>query len=126
MGYALVDTSSILFGLSFNKDVIAAVSEQLLLKPAISRGVLRELEGIAENSGSRGATASTALAMLAQKSIKVYGDNGNVDRWLVGQAAKDGSAVVTNDTKLIKMLVANGITSFKVSKSGLLKRCSAR
>ncbi len=123
MKYTLIDTSSILFGLRFKKDAIAATAAQLPLKPAVSRGVLRELRGISLNRGKRGSAAKTALVLLERKTLKVYADTGNVDQWLLLQATKDGTPVVTNDTKLIKMLVAKGIVSFKVSKSGLLKQC---
>lgn len=124
MGIAIVDTSSILFGFKYRKDVFEALERQLpLFKPAISRGVLRELGRISLNRGKKGATARVALLALKSKKVDIHNISAGVDDWIVRQAAKArGSVVITNDTELADRLVGRGVACFKLSRSGTLKR----
>lgn len=123
----LVDTSSILFALKYRKDAFQLISEQLpVCSPAISRGIMREIQGISGNAGKRGAEARAALAALKSKNVKVYNINVNVDTWLLRQAKRTHDIVITNDTELAARLSYFGVNCFKVSRSGRLRRYPKR
>lgn len=124
MAEAIVDTSSILFGFRYRKDVFEALERQLpSFRPAISKGILRELEGISSNRGKKGAMARAALLALKSKKVDVHNINTGVDAWIARQAAKGrGCIVITNDTELAERLFGRRIVCFKLSKSGQLKR----
>lgn len=124
MAVAIIDTSSILFALRCRRDVFEALGRQLpSFRPMISKGVLRELEGISSNRGKRGALARYALLALKSKKVDVHNISARVDSWIARQAAKTrGSIVVTNDTELAERLASKGIVCFKFSRSGALKR----
>lgn len=123
MQYVIIDTSSILFSLSFRKDAFSIAERRFHALPLISKGVIRELRGISTNRGKKGQTARTALSLIRVKKVKVDNDNGNVDSWVYRTAAKGKAcAVVTNDTALFRRVKLSNRNVFKLSKNGLLKR----
>ena len=123
MGYAIVDTSSILFGLAHRKDVFEIVERSLPgYAPLISKGIMRELGHHSLNKGTNGAAARAALSILKLKKIRVDNTSSNVDSWILRKAASvAGTLVVTNDTALLTKLRLVGVRTMKLSKSGKLK-----
>ncbi len=124
MTYVIIDTSSILFGLSFNKDVFAIAARRFPgSKPMISRGIIGELRAISKNMGRKGATAAAALSLIRVKNVKVDANSGNVDSWVYRTAARyNNFIVITNDTALFRRVRGANPNVFKLSKSGILKR----
>ncbi len=120
----IIDTSSILFGISNKKDAIDAAHAMFPSYPIIiSEGVLRELGGISHNEGKRGKSAKTALELIRRKykNIKVYDNNTNVDEWILGKAQSSDCIVITNDSALCKKLKARGTRCLKLAVSGMLR-----
>lgn len=123
MRFAILDTSSILFGFSNMKDTFEIVKERFPGRGIlVSKGVLRELAGISLNRGRRGTSARAALEAIRYKKIEVDNDNKDVDPWVVAAARRyPHSVVITNDTELYKKLKNINIESFKLTKDGHLK-----
>ncbi len=123
MWFAILDTSSILFGFSNMRDTFEVAKNKFPgRKILVSRGVLRELAGISMNRGKRGASAKAALEAIRYKKIEVDSNNSNVDSWVYGAARRyPHSVVITNDTELYKKLKTINIESFKLTKDGHLK-----
>ncbi len=119
----IIDTSSIVFGFSFNKDVFEIARQEFpKCEIVISDGVIGELRKIAENSGVKGSHAKTALLSIKSKNVKVHNNRGNVDSWIHKAAASyKNPVIITNDTALFKSLKQKGIIVFKLGKSGFLK-----
>ncbi len=120
MGSIIVDTSSILFGLSKKVDVFESIEGQLSLKPVISRGVLRELSSISQKKGTYRKHAAAALALIEKHKPEIDKDTGYVDGWVASSAHKYGS-VCTNDMKLKRILKAVGIKAYSIAVGGTLK-----
>ncbi len=122
--YAIIDTSSILFGISIRKDIFESVRAKFPKSvPLVSRGVLRELGMISKNKGARGASAGAALALVKAKRVKVEPNAAYVDSWISSAAARYiNSIVVTNDTALFRKLRGAGTNVFRLSKSGILRK----
>ena len=119
MKKVIVDTSAILYGFEYRKDVFEAIENMLGRYDAIiSRGVIRELEMMGMNKGKKGAVARTALNTLKAKNIKVDSTITYVDRWISKSALSEGADVVTNDSGLAAKLALEGVRVFKMSKSG--------
>jgi rRNA-processing protein FCF1 len=122
--HILIDTSSLVYGFANRKDAIdIAAKEFRNCKIEISRGILRELTGISNNKGKRGAAAKSALAAINFKRVVVNNDNTDVDSWLLGRAVSlgNGCIVITNDSELKEKLKANGIKSLRLSRDGSLR-----
>ncbi len=119
MKRVIIDTSAILYGFEYRKDVFDAAENRLGKYEAIvSQGVMRELEGIGGNKGKRGAAARAALVALKAKNIKVDSTITYVDRWISKSARSEGADVITNDSGLAAKLASEGVRVFKMSKSG--------
>ena len=123
MGYLIIDTSSILFGFAYNRNVFEiAMGRFPGSTPLVSRGIIRELTRFSAQKGKKGLRARIALLELKAKKINVDNINANADSWILDTAPrKRGSVVITNDTALAKRLVSRGIRVYKISRSGLLK-----
>ena len=122
MRYLILDTSSMLFGFSNNRNVFdIATSEFPGCRPLVSAGIIRELEGISQNRGKKGACARIALMEIRAKKIEIDNING-ADGWILEKARRNrGSVVVTNDTPLAKRLLRFGTNVMKISRNGMLK-----
>ena len=109
--------------MKYKKDVLQSLERQFPeYKPAISRGVIRELSKMAKNQGKKGAMARFALMALKAKNVEVHNMNTTADRWILDSAPKTKHSIaITNDTELAMQLKWKGISSFKISKSGMLK-----
>ncbi len=123
MVYVIIDTSSILFGISCKKDVFQIAERDFPSADVlISAGILRELSGISRNMGKRGASAKTAIESLKYKKVDVDNNTRSVDSWIHAKSQQYPHAVViTNDTALYKKLKASNIRALKLTKSGLLR-----
>ncbi len=121
---AIVDTSAILFGLEYRKDVFESLATELPeYAPIVSRGIMRELARFSSIKGKRGAMARTALLALKAKKVRVYNINVNADKWIVRHASSfSGTVVISNDSELIRILCRRRVPCFRISKSGMLKR----
>ncbi len=117
----IIDTSAILFGFKFKKNVFEIVEERFHdAQIVVSRGVIRELTGISSNKGKNAAIARFALLTLKSKKLEVHNININVDAWVL-KSARISDIVITNDTELSNALRSKGITVLKMSRNGLLK-----
>ena len=119
----IVDTSSMLFGFSSGKNVFEIAGRKYpRCRLVVSRGIIRELEGISRNKGKRGAAAKTALMAIRSRDVRVDGNTGNPDDWIAGSAARYNKAVViTNDSELGMRLDRSGRKAVKLSRSGILR-----
>lgn len=120
MDHIIVDTSSILFGLSNRIDVFKKVGEQFGLSPVISKGVFNELTALSKSRKSTSKYAKVALSLIDRYQIKMDENDIYVDKWILS-AAKAYGKVCTNDTKLKTALRARGITVYSISRDGILK-----
>ncbi len=121
--YVIIDTSSILFGFSNNKDAFDIARrhfpDHALL---ISKGVINELSKISRNTGKKGASAKIAIEALRYKKVDVDNSTRGVDSWIYAKSQQyPHSVVITNDTELYKKLKSSNIKSLKLTKSGLLR-----
>jgi len=121
--YVIIDTSSILFGFSYNRNVFETAKEQFRgYKMLVSKGIINELTRLSANKGSKGLRARIALLELKSKRIDVDNISIHPDRWIVDTAIKNNSSVViTNDTALAAKLLRAKLKVYKISKSGILK-----
>jgi len=120
--YLILDTSSMLFGFSNNRNVFdIAMGEFPGYRPLVSIGIIHELNGLSQNKGKKGACARMALTEIRAKKIEI--DNINrADGWILEKARRNrGSVVVTNDTLLAKRLLRFGTAVLKISRSGMLR-----
>ncbi len=124
MAQVIIDTSSIIFGISLRKDAFGIAKRRFNRCTFLtSRGIIRELHGISKNRGRKGASARAALSLIRVKNLKVDSNNGSVDSWIASTAARHNNIVViTNDTLLFKKVRPVNGNVFKLSKSGILKR----
>ncbi len=118
----IIDTSSILFGISMKKDVFQAAKNKFPgCTLTISKGILRELSGLSRSTGRRSASAKTALALIRVKNVKVDNDNRGVDSWVYRTAKHNNFIVITNDTALFRKVKRINQKVFRLSKNGFLK-----
>ncbi|MCL4365380.1 MAG: hypothetical protein M1569_03230 [Candidatus Marsarchaeota archaeon] len=120
MEYIIVDTSSIMFGLSRKIDVFESINIQLGFRPVLSKGILRELRSLSKINGKYKKYAATALALVSKHKPLIESDNGFVDSWILADSARHPN-VCTNDMKLKRDLRAKGISVYSISVGGSLK-----
>ncbi len=122
MPHVIVDTSSMMFGFSHNRNVFEAVQRRFpTRKPLVSRGILAELRAISENRGKRGASARLALLEIKAKKIDVDNITEYADKWILDASPRRGKVVITNDTALARRLLSRGVVVFKMSVSGEIR-----
>ena len=123
MPRVIIDTSSILFGIRFKKDVFDAA--QLTIPKCVivaSKGIMDELDGIKENGGRRGGEARIALSLLKRHKVYIDKSREYPDSWIRKTAAKyKNSIVITNDTALLKKIGSAGGRAMRLSMGGFLK-----
>ena len=121
--YAIIDTSSILFGFANRKDVFEAVKRSFpTMRQMISIGILNELSGISRNKGKRGTSALLAIESIKYKNVIVDNSSRSVDSWIYAKSQQyPHSVVITNDTALYTKLKHSGIKVLKLTKEGLLR-----
>jgi rRNA-processing protein FCF1 len=121
--YLIIDTSSMLFGFSYNRNVFDTAKEQFPgYKMLISKGIINELTRLSANRGSKGLRARIALLELKAKKIDVDNISIHADKWILDTAIKNSnSIVVTNDSALAAKLSRAKAKVYKISKSGMLR-----
>lgn len=123
MKYVIIDTSSILYGFSYNRNIFERARDKFPnYKLLVSRGIINELNKIASNRGSRGLKARVALMEIKAKKINVDNISVYPDKWILDTSLKNReSVVITNDTLLARRLRVGKVRTYKLSKSGILK-----
>ncbi|MGI0100855.1 MAG: hypothetical protein ACREBH_04035 [Candidatus Micrarchaeaceae archaeon] len=119
----IIDTSSILFGFSYNRNVFETASQRFPgYAPMVSKGIVGELTRFSSGKGAKGLRARVALLEIKAKKINVDNISINPDKWILDMAMRNRDCfVITNDTGLAKKLSLARAKVFKVSKSGLLR-----
>ncbi len=122
MRYIVIDTSSIIFGLSNGKDAFKAANESADgYVPIISKGIINELKEISERGSKFSKFANTALLLIIEWRIDIVNNQSAVDDWIAEAAKKEGYAVCTNDMELKRALKKARIRVFSITRSGLLR-----
>jgi rRNA-processing protein FCF1 len=115
----IVDTSSILFGLSKKIDVFEAVTDQMPdYEPIISTGIIAELEKLASTKRKNSRDAKIALMLIKAAEPEIIKDKTPVDKWIIDEAADTGAYVCTNDSRLRGQLKNRHINVLTLSISG--------
>lgn len=117
---AIVDTSSILYGLANNRSVFEALTRQTRYLPLVSKGIINELSQISNNKSSKGRCARLALKEIKLKNVKIDSSKEYPDKWIKGMRGEKGLVVITNDTALAKAIV-DDIMVLKFSMDGRLR-----
>ncbi len=118
----IIDTSAMLFGLANRKDAFRSAEEQYPDCVAlVSRGVIRELEGLSSGRGRKAGDARTALLILKSRRVKIDKDTGMVDDWIFARATGTGAMVCTNDSELARKLCREGIGVVRMGRDGRLR-----
>ncbi len=122
----IIDTSSILFGLKYNKnifDVLLENDDYSHLKLLISKGVVRELKKFSNSSKKLKLQANIALNTIKNKNrnITVVDSNTYVDSWILSESSSGKYIICTNDIKLRKKLKSMGVAVISITNSGKLR-----
>lgn len=122
MDYVIIDTSSILFGFSYNRNVFETAKEKFpRTKILVSRGIIKELTKLSSNKGKKGLRARVALLEIKAKKINVDNISIYPDKWILDTVIRNKNhVVITNDTALARKLLLAKVKAFKISKSGML------
>lgn len=121
MKIIIFDTSSILFCLSNGIDMAKAVNEAFPgYKIAVSKGIIRELEGLGKSRRRAGRYAKAAVDVLGHIGVQVLDNSDNADKWLLS-IADDKKVICTNDSKLKRALRGKGAIVVSVARSGMLR-----
>jgi rRNA-processing protein FCF1 len=123
MDCAIIDTSSILFGFTYNRNVFETVKEKFPRhKMLVSKGIIKELTRLSNNKGRKGLRARIALLEIKAKRVNVDNISIHPDKWILDTAIRSKNyTVITNDTDLASKLARVHVKVFKISRSGLLK-----
>ena len=130
MKYIIIDTSSILFALKYNKNIFEIIKTKYLsnYKIIISKGIINELTRLSKTRSKLKLSATISLVIInkikeKERKIFIYKrSNINVDKWILDTSNKfKNIIIITNDTELAKKLYNNNKEIFKISKQGILK-----
>jgi rRNA-processing protein FCF1 len=118
----IVDTSSILFGLSNKIDVFEKMDEKFHgYKIVLPSGVIDELEGIGRGMRKESVNARYALKMLKGKDVEIVQSGYEVDGWILKNAAAMGCEVCTNDADLRRRLKIAKVRAVSLGLGGSLR-----
>jgi len=121
MHILIIDTSSILFCLSNNIDLLSAVNEAFPgYGIAVSKGIIKELNGLSNSRKRSARYAGIAVRMLKRANAYVFENDENADKWLIEIAGPD-KTICTNDSKLRRALRARGANVVSVARDGKLR-----
>ena len=120
--FVIVDTSSIIFGLSKKHDVFSALEEHFpgysLLIP---QGIMNEIKGIASGNGRYAKYAKAALEVIKRNNkIEVSRSMSYPDSWILASSSK-AEAVCTNDMALKRELRKKGAQVLSMAINGKLR-----
>ena len=122
MKSVIIDTSSILFGISKKVDVFRKID---YLFPGariiLPSGVVRELRGLKLSKGKNSRHAAYALTIIEGKGIRATESWGKVDDWITNNAQPNRQVVCTNDIGLKRRLRAKGVRVVSLSVGGSLR-----
>ena len=134
----VIDTSSILFGLKFNKNVFEIIKKEYIsnYKIILSKSIINELLRISKTKSKVAFNARTALSIISlikenERKVFIYkASNINVDKWILELPERfPDLIIITNDTLLAKKLLNDNkinrnknIRLFKLTKQGILKK----
>ena len=118
----IIDTSSIVFGISLKLDVFGIVAEALPdHEIAIASGTIRELERLKTSGKKNSKDAAASIFLIQSNHILQEKSEGNVDDWIVRYAERTGAKVCTNDTELRKRLRSKGLVAVTLSQNRTLR-----
>lgn len=119
--FVIVDTSSIVFGLSKKHDVFSAIEERFPgCSIRISQGILNEIKGIAKGNGRYAKSAKVALELIKNgKNMDIDTSRKYPDDWMLENAS--GTTICTNDAALKKELRKRGAKVLSISINGMLR-----
>ena len=120
--FIVVDTSSIIFGLSKKHDVFSALEERFPgYTMLISQGILNEIKGIAGGNGRYAKYAKAALEIINRnKRIEINRSMAYPDSWILASSSK-AEAVCTNDIALKRELRKKGAAGLSRAINGKLR-----
>ena len=120
--FIIVDTSSIIFGLSKKHDVFSALEERFPGYPLlISQGIMNEINGIAGGNGRYAKYAKAALEIINRnKRIEISRSMVYPDSWILANFSK-AKAVCTNDIALKRELRKKGAAVLSMAINGKLR-----
>ncbi|MCL5786888.1 MAG: hypothetical protein M1520_01645 [Candidatus Marsarchaeota archaeon] len=120
--FIIVDTSSIIFGLSKKHDVFSALEERFPGYPLlISQGIMNEINGIAGGNGRYAKYAKAALEIINRnKRIEISRSMVYPDSWILANFSK-AEAVCTNDIALKRELRKKGAAVLSMAINGKLR-----
>lgn len=109
----VIDTNFLLIPYQFRIDIFTELEHLVDVHHnyILSSKTLKELEGLAENAGKKGAAARLAMKIIEanSKRIEIIKSGKPVDAWIEEFAEKTGAIVCTNDIELKKKLKDIGI-----------------
>ncbi len=123
MDRILIDTSSILFSMQYNRDIFRIAKEafpnHMLV---VSTGVIEELKRISSRTTQKAKPARASIEMIRIKNIRVDNKRGSADAWMLENARRPGGDVfITNDTALFRELKSLRKRVLKISRNGILR-----
>jgi rRNA-processing protein FCF1 len=107
----LLDTNALLLPHQHRVDVFAEIA-RILSEPhelVTMSGVLEELGRLAGPGSKDGVAAKVALALVAERGLRVIPSEGHVDRAIIEYACENKAYVCTNDGELRSKLRRNGV-----------------
>ncbi len=108
----LLDANALMMPAQFRIDLFSELRELVgKPEPLVIQAVIDELKGLARGRGSGGGAARFGLTLVERCSVVESGSPGSaVDQQILGCAKRSGCMVLTNDRKLRKALLTEGIT----------------
>lgn len=92
---------------------------------SVSKGIIRELNKLSTNKGSRGASVRLSIKAVKSSNLNVESDSESGDDWIISEVMRErdkkGIKVVTNDTALAKKVKSLNAKAFKLTKDGKLR-----
>ncbi len=123
----IIDTSSLLFSARNKCDIISYIETEMPnAEICISKGVIRELNGLSKGNGRDSIAARMIIEILKNKKVKVYNNNEYVDQWIYKHAIENkikgiSQLIITNDTEVYKKIKSEKIAVKKATIKCFLK-----
>lgn len=118
----IVDTSSVIFGLSNKVNVFESIKEHMPeYRIIISKGITKELKKIAQGGTKNRKFGKIALILLKQYNLEAVSDYSYPDNFILREAVFRKCAVCTNDVVLKRKLRSEGIKTLSIGRNGLLR-----
>ena len=122
MKVIILDTSSIIFGLSNRIDTFQRLKESFpTYRITIPYGVVRELKRIANGKKKEKLQARIGLGLIKEHAISVVSGREYVDTWIIKHSGSSDTIICTNDVELKQKLKGMGSKTISISRSGMLR-----